>query len=470
MTTHERLGDATGVRRRDARRCGGRPGWRGFGAALAAAAVAAATGAQAQPPEGTLTLDAALREIAAHSATAAISRLDVGAAAEGTQRAESSYRPTVSLAGGYQLRDHAIIARLGALQAPTTEQKFFSGELDLGYLIWDGGRRSSGLASSKSLEAAAATRGSADVKSTQLDGMTSYLRALAFKAQRKVLAERAAALEDHLREVRDLFDQGVVARNDLLATEVRLRVVEDQSGQVDNGEAVAGEALNRLMGRNPAQPLALPDRLPSPPPLPADVAALKKRAADENPQLLALRARLRSQEDTTSMRKSEGYPTVFGQASHTYQQNQYLVYPNANFLFLGVSWEAYDGGARRAGVREAEFAVSKTREEIADLQRQIEIQIDQAYRDYTQALREAATAETNVSAAEENLRIVEDQYKAGLARSTDVLDAESVLAESRFALVNQHYSAYLKQGVLLNAAGEDLATFFAGVGSREQEP
>ena len=75
-----------------------------------------------------------------------------------------------------------------------------------------------------------------------------------------------------------------------------------------------------------------------------------------------------------------------------------------------------------------------------------------------------------MSAAEENLRIEEDQYKAGLARTTDVLDAESVLAESRFALVNQHYNAYLKQGALLTAAGGDLATFFAGVGSRGQEP
>ncbi len=471
MTTHDRTRSGSRTPGRAGARAGRHPARRArrpFGAALAAVALAAAAAAQQGPP--TLTLDAALREIAARSAAAAIARLDVGAASEGTRRAQASYRPTLSLTGGYQLRDHEVVAKVAGLQAPTTERSFLTGELDLGYLIWDGGRRSFALSVSKSLETAAATRGSAEVRSSQLDGLAAYLRALTFKAQREVLAQRTSALEDHLRQARDLFDQGVVARNDLLETEVRLRLVEDQAGEATNGEAAAAETLNRLMGRSPAQPLALPARLPSPPPLPAPVEELRKRAADENPQVRALGARLQAEEDAASLRRSESAPSVFAQASHTYQQNRYLVYPNANLLFLGVSWEAYDGGARRAGVREAEFAAARTREEIADLRRQIELQIAQAYRDYTQALREAATAETNVSAAEENLRIEEDQYKAGLARTTDVLDAESVLAESRFALVNQHYNAYLKQGALLTAAGGDLATFFAGVGSRGQEP
>ncbi|HVN75140.1 MAG TPA: TolC family protein [Thermoanaerobaculaceae bacterium] len=442
---------------------------RAAAAALAPVLVAAAAAGQLSQPGAVLTLDAALREIASHSTAAATSGLDLHAAAEGTRRAQASLHPTLSLTGGYQARDHNIVAKFGTLRAPEAEQDFLTGELDLSYLLWDGGRRQSAISSSRSLEAATAQRGSADVRSTQLDGLAAYLRVLTFKAQRQVLAQRAAALKDHLRQVQDMFDQGVVARNDLLETEVRLRLVEDQSGQVDNGEAVAAESLNRLMGRDPARPLVLPERLPSPPPLPAVVVELERRAADTNPQLLALAARLKAEEDVVTLRKSDSAPTVFAEASHTYQQNRYLVYPNANLVFLGVSWQAYDGGAREASVREAEFAAARTREEIADLKRQLAIQIDQAYRDYSQAVREAATAETNVRAAEENLRIEEDQYKAGLVRTTDVLDAESVLAESRFSLVNQHYDAYLKQGVLLTAAGEDLPTFFAAVGSRGQE-
>jgi outer membrane protein len=443
-----------------------------LGAAVTAGCLAAPAGAQqppatAQPP--TLTLAGALREVAARSTAAVTSALDVDAARTGTARAEAAYRPSVSVSAGYELRDHEIVARFGTLAAPSTESNFFTGEIDATQLLWDGGRRASALASSRALEHAAAAQGEASVFVSQIEGLQTYIRVLVLKAQRHVLAQRVASLQAHLREVQDLFDQGVVARNDLLATEVRLRVVDDQVSQVNDGEAVALQGLNRVLGRNPTDPLALPQSLPSPPPLGIGVAELKRRAADANRQLLALRARLKAQEDVVALRRADSAPTVFAQASHTYQQDKYLVYPNANVLFLGLSWQAYDGGVRKAGVNEAEFTAARTRQEIADLQRRLEVEVEQAFREYEQALRQAATAETNVKAAVENLRIEEDQYKAGLVRTTEVLDAESLLAESRFALVNQHYDAYLTQGAVLAVAGEDLPTFFAAVGSAGQE-
>jgi outer membrane protein len=432
---------------------------------LAIAAFAAAATAQPMPGQvlGELTLAVALREIAANSSAATVAGLEVESARENIKRTQASYHPTVSVDAGHVNRDHELVAKFLTLSAPELERDYFAGEINATELLWDGGRRFSGVKAARSLEGAAAMRGEASVRSTQLEGLKTYLQILALKAQRLVVSQRTASLQDHLREVKDLFEQGVVARNDLLATEVRLRTVQDQNSQLDNVEAVAAQALNRLLGRNPSDPLVLPGALPSPPPLSVGPDELKRRAVEGNQQLLALRARAAAEKDTVELRKADSYPTLFAQLSHTYQQNQYLVYPNANILFFGLNWQAYDGGARKAGVREAQLGVAKTAQEIVDLERQLQIQVEQAYRDYQQALKEAATAETNVQASVENLRIEEDQYKAGLARTTDVLDAESVLADSRFSLVNQHYNAYLKQGVLLTVSGEDLPAFFATV-------
>ncbi len=438
-------------------------------AALLAAGLAAAQ-APAKEEPAALSLADALRTIAARSTAAVSAGLDLEAAKAATRRTESSYYPSVSVSGGYMARDNSVVAVFGPLEAPTTEKDFFTGELDVNQLLWDGGRRASAMKGLRSAEDAVSLRGAADVQSAQLDGMAAYLGVLVSRAQRKVVAQRTTGLEDHLREVKDLYQEGVAARNDLLETEVRLRTVQDQGRRVDDDEAVAVQGLNRLLGRDPGDPLALPAGLPSPPPLTETPEQLKKRAADGNAELGALNATLRAEEDTVAQRKAETRPTLFAQASHSYQQNRYLLYPNATSLFLGVDWQAYDGGARRAAVREAEFAAAKTRERIADLRRRLDIRVERAFREYRQALREAATAETNVKASEENLRIVEDQYKAGLARTTDVLDAESTLAQSRFALANQHYDAYLKQAILLTAAGEDLPAFYAGLPTAQQEP
>jgi len=445
-----------------------RRGWRVRTLALAVLALASAAGAQqaGAPAAGALGLADALSAIAAHSQAAVAAGLDIETAHQATDRAHAPYDPSVALSLGHLDRDSAVVGVLGALRAPETEKNFFVGELDVTYLLWDGGRRSSRLASSRSAEAATTMRGRADVVSAEVEGLAAYLRALTLKAQRRVVEQRVASLQDHLREVRDLFEHGVVARNDLLATEVRLRSVEDQATAIDNGEAVAAESLNRLMGRDPAVHLELPAELPPPPPLPDAIEILEKRALDANPQVQALRARLAAERSVVAARRGENYPSVVAEASHTYQQDRFLVYPNANILFLGLSWQAYDGGARRAEVRAAQIAVERTQSELDDLAHRLAVAIDQAHRDYLQALKEAGTARTNVAAAEENLRIEEDQYRAGLARTTDVLDAEAVLAESRFAMANQHYEAYLRAGLVLSIAGEDLPAFFAAV--REQ--
>jgi outer membrane protein len=424
-----------------------------------------------EPPPASpavLTLSDALRATAAESQASVAAGLDVGAAQEGTNKAKAAYWPTLSVAGNWQARDNPVVAIFGAFEVPTTDKNFFSAEADLTQLIWDGGRRSAALEIARATEAATSAKGRADVQGAQLEGLGTYLRVLVLKARRRVVDQRIASLEEHLRIAKDLYEQGIVARNDLLGTEVRLRTVKDQTGQIANGIAVATQTLRRLTGRPADDPLVLPESLPSPPPLPDGLDGLKKRAAASNPRLESLRASLRVDQSAASAQKGESWPSLYAQLSHTYQQNDFLAYPNANVFFVGVSWKVWENGARKAAVRQAEIAAQKTQSEIGELARSLDIRVDEAWRDFTQALREAETARTNVEAAEENLRIEEDQYKAGLARTIDVLDAEAVLAESRFSLVNEHYTAYLKEGLLAAAAGLDLPAVFDAAPVREE--
>ncbi len=420
--------------------------------------------AEEPPPEtgNVLTISDAIRATAAESQASVAAGLDLRAAQEGTNRVKAAYWPVLSASGNWQARDNPIVAIFGTFEVPTTNKNFFTAEADLTELLWDGGRRSAALEISRGSEAATSLKGKADVQATEMEGLGAYLKVLVLKAQRRVVNQRITSLEEHLRIAQDLYDQGVVARNDLLGTEVRLRVVKDQIGQIQNGIAVAMQTLGRLMGRPAGEKLSLPEALASPPPLPDGVDGLKRRAAAGNPRLEALRASLKVDRSTVSARKGESWPSVFAQLSHTYQENAFLAYPNANIFFVGVSWQIWENGSRKAAVRQAEISAEKTESEIGELARALDIEVDQAFRDFTQALREADTARKNVEAAEENLRIEEDQYKAGLARTIDVLDAESTLAESRFSLVNQHYTAYLKEGLLGAAAGLDLPTVFAG--------
>ena len=101
-----------------------------------------------------------------------------------------------------------------------------------------------------------------------------------------------------------------------------------------------------------------------------------------------------------------------------------------------------------------------TRRELVEARRQAGNAAASAYREFQEALDEMATARTDVEASLENLRIVSDQYQQAYAKSADVLDAETVLAQSRFSLSDRLCRAYALQAGLLAILGEDLEAFY----------
>jgi outer membrane protein TolC len=175
----------------------------------------------------------------------------------------------------------------------------------------------------------------------------------------------------------------------------------------------------------------------------------------------ALEAKVQAAEHMVDFRKRDYAPDVVAQVSHAYEENPFMVHPDQNSLYLGVSWKLFDGGARSARVSKSRAEESTARRELLEARRQAENAAAAAYRDYRQALAELATAKANVVAAGENLRIVTDQYQQAYAKSTDVLDAETVLAESRFGLSDCLCRAYALQAGLLAIMGEDLESFYA---------
>ncbi len=426
-------------------------------ALVAAPLTAAAAGADAT---AVLSLSQALQRVAKGSLAASDRDLDVAASRQQTRQARARLYPTLDLSGGFTDRDSPVIAVFGDFEAPLNDNTYAQSQLAARYLLWDGGVRSSSIEAARALEDVAGDAGDARIVAAQLEGMGAYLQAMIAKARQAAVAKRIEAVQGHLKVVRDMFGQGMVARNDLLETQVRLRTVKDRALELADRETTAVRELERIMGEAPADAVTLPDRLPAPPPLAGSLDELVKASLDRNPVIRAARAKVAAAAKQEALQQLTGRPKVFAEAAHTYEQNPYMLYPNSNYIFVGFSWNLIDGGARATQRERASLEVTKAQRDLEEARRRAANGVDKAYREYRQALREAKTARANVAAAEENLRIEEDQYRAGMSKTADVLDAEALLAESRFALIAQHYNAYLKQGRLLALSGESLVDFY----------
>jgi outer membrane protein TolC len=202
--------------------------------------------------------------------------------------------------------------------------------------------------------------------------------------------------------------------------------------------------------------------------LPGGRDSLLTTASERNAFLRAAALQLAAGQAAAQLARRAWWPTFFVGAYHAYTENSYLVYPHVNAVLAGVTWDVFDGGSRAADTQRAEAAVTAAARDRLETERAVSIAVDAAWRRWDQARREERTARANVAAAAENLRIVTDQYKAGVARSSDVLDAETLLAQSRFDVVTRHYAIYAAQATLLVAAGWDLVEFYDGVTALEE--
>lgn len=424
-----------------------------------------------------LALPEAMQQAGTQSEAADIARLAAEAARQDEAVARSQYLPGIQFAGGYRMLDERPellspplnigAQNLGRLAFPTEDKDSWRWKLSIDYLVWDFGKRTSALESARSRAAAVEIGGHAKYRQAQRDAADHYLALLNLKAQKEVVAQRRQALEGHLQNVKAQFEHGVVARNDLLRTEVTLRQVEDVDHALDRAYASGLEALNVSIGADPDAPQELPESLPAPPSWPLDEKTCRTLASENNEVVRALQVKVKADQSLVDCRRRDYFPNLVVEAGRAYVQNSFLAHDHENELTLGLTWKVFDG-ARSARVQKAEAEKSQSLRELLEARRNAGNSASSALRAFNQALQELETAQANVKASEENLRIVQDQYQEGLVRNSDVLDAESVLAESRSVHAERRYRAYSNQIALLAVLGEDLPAFYEKLPSMEK--
>lgn len=92
------------------------------------------------------------------------------------------------------------------------------------------------------------------------------------------------------------------------------------------------------------------------------------------------------------------------------------------------------GGSK--AIKRRQLEVRRQQNNLLDLQEQINVDIESARADLSQATKQIEIAQASVDQATENLRITTLQYRAGTAPLTDLLDAETLHRQAQNSLNN----------------------------------
>ncbi len=277
----------------------------------------------------------------------------------------------------------------------------------------------------------------------------------------KILAvaeQSAARLEAHRGMAQGFFEVGMIPRNDLLQAEVELANGRQVLVRAAHGVDRAKAKLNTVLRRPVDAPLRVADILRYTPHDHTFEACLET-ARKNRPELRAFDLRRAQAAEGVALAKSEYYPSVhlvgqykkFGDTPSV-SGSPYQPQENWNVMAM-MQWKFWEWG--KTGHR---VAFSRTRMEQADLARkhledQIALEVKNAYLLLIEAEKEIRVAETAIAQAEENFRLNTERYREQVATSTDVIDAQTLLARARSNLANALGDYHISQTRLERAMG-----------------
>jgi outer membrane protein TolC len=397
-----------------------------------------AEGVSAEP----LTLAAALSKRAASSRALKMAAIDEKIAFEGIRLNRSGYLPRVDVQGGYTAQQAAqsVGTTFGSIE--TQDADFAFASLAVTQTLYDFGRTKERLARAKATHEAAGYNYKSQEQDIFLRTVISYFRILQTQKLLKAAEEEVAQMSDHLRIAQNLFEQGVVTRNDLLQAEVRLSSSRQRRLETANLLNNAWLDLNDQIGEPPEYRNDLVEETN------IELHDLDKEAREA----VTNRAEIRAQGKLVDAGELEVrevrtgyYPEIYTKLGLDYVENSMVKEQYIMAATVGLKVNIFDGFTTTSRYRQAVENRSRAEERLHQLESDLALEYRIAVNDARVAKERITATETSIKSGEENLRINRDRYQEQVGTATDVIDAQTLLTQIR----NEYYQAVFDYEVAL---------------------
>ncbi len=408
-----------------------------------------------------LTMPEGLRLAAESNRTIKITRQQEGISEADTLIAKSPLLPTVNAYASQTFLAHQPKDVFGSLIVPTSNENFASYSLDIQQLLYDFEGAASKYKASKAILDTKRIDTQRVKNLTSLDFALAYFNLLESDKLVLVAEKEVDSVQSHLRDARNLFEEGVITKNDLLQAEVRLSDAQQKLLTARNARAINASRLNTILSR----PLSTEVEVKDVDETPAGRVVLDREKAwdaalGQRPEMRIVYETMKSLDLEETSRKAEYYPRFFADASYDYTQNKFMVHQgNASFMF-GMTLNLFSGGRTKAELLRIDHQKAQLQEQKSRLEDEIRLEVESNILDVKNASDRIKATKDSVGQAEENLRINRVRYEEGVGTATEVLDAVTLLTVAETNYYRSVYDLRRAESALLYSMGKDLADVY----------
>ncbi len=257
-----------------------------------------------------------------------------------------------------------------------------------------------------------------------------------------ILDKQVAAL---LKDVEVSYEAGLITNNDVLQVKLRQNELKSNKLNLENGISLSKMGLCQLIGIDietadnfDIERPAIDD--PNPPMV---YYVNHREALSDRAESRLLEQNVNATKLQTKMKRADYMPTVAVGAA--YLQENLMNDWNGNgavFVSVSVPISGWWGGSHAVKKQKVQEKIAYNTQ--MDGQDQLLLQMQSVRNELDNSYKQILVAQESIEQSTENLRLNNDYYQAGIVNLTDVLDAQSLLQQSRDKYIDAH-SAYQKK-------------------------
>ncbi len=320
--------------------------------------------------------------------------------------------------------------------------------------VYTAGKLQYGIESAKYLEQAVKLDANNDRSLVILNSIYACINL--YKAHQAItlVKENLEQSQQRIKDLSNLEKNGLLARNDLLKAELQTSNTELALLDAESNYKIACVNMNLMMGL-PEQTVLIPDKTGIA--LPASIKTLEEYEQDAlqgRKDVAALSFRKKAATLGIKNAKSNYYPSIALTGGYIAADiPKFLTITNAVNIGIGVKYDLSSLWKTKTKIQQAQLKVQQLDLNSAMLVDNIRLQVNQAYQNYLVSEKKIQVLEKSVTQATENYRITKNKYDNSLATTTELLDADVALLQTKLSVTNAKADSFLAWNKLLQIAG-----------------
>lgn len=419
-------------------------------AALAAPSLLAQS--KAPTPSGPVSLEQAVNIALKNNPTVHAATAYANAAQHAIDVAKAGYLPNLNFSEGFTRGNNPVYV-FGTL---LTQRQFTASNFALPFLnvpppidnfrtqfsasmpLYDFGRTSGRVKGARIQAKGLQENADRTQQSVVFDVVHAYLNGLLAREQVQVTKSAVKMAQADLARARAREQQGLAVASDVLSAQTQLAQAKENLIQAQNSVAISQAALNVAMGVPEDASTQTEGKLAAVKVNVGNLASMQQQALKQRPDYREAQLQAKNAHNSVSLARKAYMPRVDIMGSWE-KDNQTFATRGGNNWVAGatLTFNIFDGGARRAHVAESRAYEQRAQAMLSRMGSAVRLQVREAYLNLNAARQRVEVSRDSANQAEESLRILRNRYDAGLATIMDVLRAETM----RTSAQNNHLSA-----------------------------